>query len=725
MKKTFLFAAFAAALAFAVSCNKVNQAEPETPALRTVQFNALPMDTKTVFGEKNGNKYPVLWTSSDTKVGVSLNYSDIATLSVTPSSDGSTASFSGKFSESSTYRFMVVSPEPAFKSRNATNKTVLVEFPAGQTSTAASPDANAQILFADTKELPSLPEEIDLQFEHLSAYLHLQFTNVELGDATVQAVNITYEDAAIAGRIFFYPDEDRFEVGSSSLFNTIAVSTTTLDDVWCGLCPVDLSGKKLTIVVSTDKGTMSKDVNMPSQAVLTRGKIGKFTVDMSGISLEKPVIYKAVTDKSQLHIGDKVIIAAAEEESAFAMSTGQNGNNRSQIGVNKTLTEITNPTDEVEIIELEDGLIPGQYALKATGAANPGYLYAASLDGAANYLRTKATVDNSASWTISIEEITISSVTTPHAAVIQADIPEPGHGTLRRNNGDGLFSAYSRNSSQRAVMLYRLDVPADESPRFKATLPDGSDINAETQTVRVCVFGNVAWSADVTGGASLDVTSGTGAAVLTLSVPENTDTENTKTYSVTVTTTASVPTSSYTLTLTQAKKIDTSGDPEKVYSFSLSKGNNLGTNNSYAGNCDITISGITWNVTGVSNSTSYDGWRLGGKGLTNVPRAIYAKTAIPAEITKIVVTHAAMNITINSFTMSVHSTSADASTGSNPIASITGTASKTDPTVFEKSDNKSWAGSFIRLEYNVTNTDASNNKYVQFKGMEIWGYLAN
>ncbi|MBR6054745.1 MAG: BACON domain-containing protein [Bacteroidales bacterium] len=555
MKKIMIFAAFAAAL-LTVSCNKearLNDA-PEQPALRTVTFNALPTETKTAFGDKTGTKYPVLWQEGD-KINYTFNFGDIPStyLEASPSADGTSASFSGKFAESSSYQFIFVSPAEAFKSRNKTEGTIMVEFPSGQTSTAASPDPSAQILYANTGVLTELPDPLDVRFSHLSAYLHLQFTNVALGDAVVQAVNVTSADYNIAGRLFYKFNEDIFTEGTSSLFHTIAVATSTISDVWVALRPVDLSGKQLVVSIATDKGTFTKTVMMPASANLTRGKIGKFPVDMTGVALEEPVVYKVVTSADQLHVGDKVIIAAADIEQEVAMSTGQNGNNRSQAGVTKTAEEIVNPSDAVEIIRLEDGFIPGHYALKATSVANPGYLYAASLDVAANWLRTSQTLDISGSWTISIEDVTIDGTTTEKAAVIVSDAPAPASNVIRHNPGSVLFSAYQSTSKQKAVKLYRLDEPADESLRFNAILPGGNSINASAQEIPVYVYGNVAWTASVTGDAILDKSSGTGNDILTLTVPANADSDNTKSYVITVSTEADVSPNTITLQLTQDK----------------------------------------------------------------------------------------------------------------------------------------------------------------------------
>ena len=84
---------------------------------------------------------------------------------------------------------------------------------------------------------------------------------------------------------------------------------------------------------------------------------------------------------------------------------------------------------------------------------------------------------------------------------------------------------------------------------------------------------------------------------------------------------------------------------------------------------------------------------------------------------------------MNSFTLTVHSSAADAATGANPVATLTatvnvGTQAAPVTTEFQKADDTSWAGSYYRLAYNVTETSGSN-KYVEFRGLEIWGYPAD
>lgn len=729
MKKIVLLSALLPALVF-VSCNKdIEQTSSQSSQEVSARFIALAPDTKTTFGEKNSDeKYPVLWSETDKSVGYVLTTdTTVNSAELTPASDGKSAHiFVDGLASATSYQFVFVSPEASLKGANKTNQTIQLEIPPAQKSTPAGPDEAAQMLYAVTSEITSLTDEVPVFFAHASAYLHIFFKNVSLAEgATLQSVIIEApEDCILAGRNYFLPATGKYNGEGTSQFNNVTVSTSTTDEIWCAIVPADLSGKNLKLIINTDKGTLTKTITLPASASLDCGDIASFSVNMSGIETIPPVEYQLVTSASDLHWGDKLIVAAADAD--YAMSTGQNTNNRSQAGITRVENTILDPSSSVEIIQLEDGMIPGTWALKAT--ITEGYLYAAGTAAGQNHLKTNTAIDATASWNISFGDVTDADKEAPDAtrAIIQSLVTATTSNLIRHNPGYSIFSAYASSTTTNPVKIYRLKGDPDTTPRFKVTNESGTTdavvVSAEASEVPVYVFGNVAWTASVNGtGASLDKTSGTGPAILTLSVPKNTG--EAREYSVTVSTTASVGTNSVSISVNQAAQIDTSGDPVSVYSFSLTSGNNLGSNGTYAGNCDITINGITWNVTGVSNSPSYDGWRLGGKNLTEVVRAFYSKTAIPANVTKVIVTHAAFNITINSFTLTVHSSASDAATGSNAIASITGTVSKTTPTTFAKPDNTSWAGCYYRLAYNVTNS-TKDNKYVQMSGLEMWGYSA-
>ena len=140
-----------------------------------------------------------------------------------------------------------------------------------------------------------------------------------------------------------------------------------------------------------------------------------------------------------------------------------------------------------------------------------------------------------------------------------------------------------------------------------------------------------------------------------------------------------------------------------------------GSNQSYASNCDVTIAGIKWNLTG--NSTMQP-WRIGGKSITNQDRALYSKTAMPFNISKIEVTHGTANsITVNSFKVIV----SDAANGAGVEIPVTFKANAT--TTIELPAGADYTNKFFKFLYNVT-VSGSSNKYVQFTGAKFYAAQA-
>lgn len=570
MKKTLLFTALAAVLAL-VSCNKEeNQALPKVT--KTVHFTAAAPETKALFSTPNGNTYPVLWTENDTKVDLLVNYDNNNKLTpeLVRSDDNKTATFSADVeAEGDAYTFVAVSPANSVISANNTDKRFGISVPTGQASTAGSPDPKAIMLYAKSDDYKSFQSNVSMDFHHITGYFHLVFTDyaAALDGATVSSVTIN-ADKVLAGRIFFFPGDGHMEENGTSGSGTVTATTSSLDNVWMGVAPVNLSNETMTIVVNTDKGTITKSIQFGANAVLSSGKIAKLQISLAGSTLVAPVQYNLVTDKSQLHIGDKIIIVAAN--SNVAISSTQNDNNRGQASITKGEGVILDPSDAVEVFELEDGIKPGEFALKATSAEKPGYLYAAYEDAnTGNYMRTKDALDKYGSWSISIADKqngvddTDKDDYTKYVATIQAE--SSARGLMLYNQASSLFSSYSTTSSLLKskvsyLHIYRLDKAADTTPRFKATMPDADGENQVTisasakDNIEVYVFGNSSWTASVTSGATLSETAGTGNTILTLSVPENTSTTDTQEYTVTISTTASVTPASYVFTITQSKK---------------------------------------------------------------------------------------------------------------------------------------------------------------------------
>ena len=150
-------------------------------------------------------------------------------------------------------------------------------------------------------------------------------------------------------------------------------------------------------------------------------------------------------------------------------------------------------------------------------------------------------------------------------------------------------------------------------------------------------------------------------------------------------------------------------------------GTTTGSGSAYADAHEVTQNNIAWQVTG---NVTQDPWRIGGKvssGSSAVDRAIYSTNPISANISSIEVTSGTANVSsVNSLTITVHSTSTDAENGTNAIATKTVTSGITSSTVtLAKEDNTSWAGKYYRIVYNVTL--GTSNKYVEFVSAKFYG----
>ena len=145
---------------------------------------------------------------------------------------------------------------------------------------------------------------------------------------------------------------------------------------------------------------------------------------------------------------------------------------------------------------------------------------------------------------------------------------------------------------------------------------------------------------------------------------------------------------------------------EVVYTLVPAKG----SNNSYASNCDITIDGITWNLEGNSQQLP---WRIGGKSLANVDRALYSKTPMEWDIDKVVLkTGTASSITVNSAKLLV-AANADFSGAVEYPFSFKASSSIEIPV-------SAAFGSYFKFVFNVS-VSSTSNKFIQISGVDFYG----
>jgi len=141
-----------------------------------------------------------------------------------------------------------------------------------------------------------------------------------------------------------------------------------------------------------------------------------------------------VKSVEELKAGDNVVIVA--KDSAVAMSTTQNSNNRGQASVTKDGESVTFG-DDVQVLTLQAGTTADTWAFNT----DSGYLYAASSSN--NYLRTETKLSANSSWVITIAS---------EIATIKAQ------GTytrnwMRYNSSSKIFSCYA--SGQADICLYK------------------------------------------------------------------------------------------------------------------------------------------------------------------------------------------------------------------------------------------------------------------------------
>ena len=154
-----------------------------------------------------------------------------------------------------------------------------------------------------------------------------------------------------------------------------------------------------------------------------------------------------------------------------------------------------------------------------------------------------------------------------------------------------------------------------------------------------------------------------------------------------------------------------------------------GSNNSYAGSCDVNVeaistdmsynpisnTSITWNIAGNSQQNP---WRIGGKNLSNVNRTVYSKTQMPSAIKKVDLTvGAASNITVNSLKLLVAS-NADFSTQIDEVT-VAFTASTT--LSFEPTNPLTeWAeNAYYKFIFNVS-VSGNSNRFLEFTKAEFY-----
>ena len=315
-KKVMLFAA--AAMAFASCQNDGINDEVNTFSGVEVEVNTTTTDVRSAFGDYNSTDktYPTLWEGKEAwHIHINNVDAEVANKSITFSEDKKSAKANFTLetaptaASDGTYTLFALSPASVWSSYDLEDDYLRFYIARNtQTPTTTSCDPACQVLFAKSEPAQSV-DAFTANFEHLSAYVKFSFLNVAEG-GVVSNVSVSSEDVNLAGRYQYTPSTGKL-AAYDRLEKSITLVTTSTDNLWMAVAPVDVSGKKLTFSITTDKGVLSKEVTMPATAKFESGKIVTFNVDMAGIeypSADAGEEWYLVTNTADLTDGEYIIV---------------------------------------------------------------------------------------------------------------------------------------------------------------------------------------------------------------------------------------------------------------------------------------------------------------------------------------------------------------------------------------------------------------------------------
>lgn len=266
---------------------------------------------------------------------------------------------------------------------------------------------------------------------------------------------------------------------------------------------------------------------------------------------------------------------------------------------------------------------------------------------------------------------------------------------------------YVYTSGSKYINIILTDVKAGNSP-YLTVSPSSVTVLATATETEISVNSNTTWTAACDNAAfTLDKTQGENSATIKVTFAANEESTEKK---ATVTFTYDGGKTA-TVAITQ-KAAGAAGTP--VYTFDTSKEGTVGPNNSYKDQGSLEIDGITWTCQGNMKPDTKGQpkpWRVGGKNIENVDRALYTETPMSSAIGKITFTPGNINITLNSAKL-VYSTNKDFTDAVEKEFTLSANTPVDIAADFP-------ANAYYKFVFNVTNS-TSSNKYVEIAKIEFY-----
>ena len=260
-----------AAMAFTACQNEPEVIVNNGAESTTITFDATFADTRSQFGEKDGEGYPSTWTEGDeAKFTAELSNGDpVGTLTYTAAIDAD-----DRFSVDFTGGINVGNIVNAYAPASAWDVVYSYEYdanwnlvyfwensysiPSTQTPSATSVDPKAHILKATTTYEGN--NSMTLNFEHQVAYGKLSLDR--FAGTGVNAVVLDINGAKYT------------------------IKTTATEDIWFACEPATV--QNMTVTVSASEGSFPKQIVKDSDKPLAfnKGRVSTFTVDMTDVTVE-------------------------------------------------------------------------------------------------------------------------------------------------------------------------------------------------------------------------------------------------------------------------------------------------------------------------------------------------------------------------------------------------------------------------------------------------------
>lgn len=290
MKKFIKYFALFSMSAFGVvACSTDNPEKVTAPSKHFVTFVAEAVDSRTTFGDKTGETYPTLWTNTD-KIHVSVNGTEYPVEStVEPSADGRTAQFGAEVAvpSSGSVRYFAITPTSCYSYFYQGYNEYDFTLSANQTSSEQSCDPSAQILLARSEEVTVDSDYVPMHFEHLTAYGKFSIKNLPAEAGAIKSVTLK-ATKPLVGDYELYWTESTPRIAEYSGVNQVVITTSSVDNIWFGCMPADLSGTSLDVTIVAENGDYSKHVDLAGKKLAFKaGEVSEFAIDLAGAAAQE------------------------------------------------------------------------------------------------------------------------------------------------------------------------------------------------------------------------------------------------------------------------------------------------------------------------------------------------------------------------------------------------------------------------------------------------------